>query len=78
MSTRHYGASDEGGFYFQSESAATKSARRAEKAKGNSGQPLRLNAKLSVVLRDESDIGVVFVADNGGGVRKVDLKVSAR
>lgn len=77
MSTRHYGTSDEGGFYFQSESAASKSARRAEKAKGNAGTPLKLNAKLSAVLRDETEAGVVFVADNGGGVRRIDLKVSA-
>jgi hypothetical protein len=75
MTTRTYGAKDSGGFYFQSDSAQSNSARRAEKAKGNAGTPLRLNAKLSAVLRDTKEGGVVFVADNGGGVRRVDCKV---
>jgi len=75
MTTRRYGTEDDGNYFFQSASAQSKSARRAEKANGNAGNPIKLNAKLSAIIRDESEDGVVFVADNGGGVRRIDLKV---
>jgi len=75
MTTRRYGTEDDGNYFFQSASAQSKSARRAEKANSYAGNPIKLNAKLSAVIRDESEEGAVFVADNGGGVRRIDLKV---
>jgi hypothetical protein len=78
MTTRTYGKADTGGFYFQSDTAQALSTRRAEKAKGSTGHPLKLNAKLSAVLKDGREEACVFVADNGGGVRRVALKVSWR
>lgn len=76
MTTRRHGSEDEGQYYFQSASAQSNSARRAAKSKSTAGDPLKLNAKLSAIVRDESEEGCVFVADNGGGVRRIDVKVS--
>jgi len=78
MTTRRYGTEDDGNYFFQSASAQSKSARRAEKANSSAGNPIKLNAKLSAVIRDDSEDGAVFVADNGGGVRRIDLKVRER
>lgn len=96
MTTRGHGPNDTGGYYFQSSAAQSNSARRAEKAKGNGGRPLKLGAKLSAVLVDqggrrqegeggkeggegkgkgEDEDVCIFVADNGGRVRRVELKV---
>ncbi|KAF2146071.1 uncharacterized protein K452DRAFT_220152 [Aplosporella prunicola CBS 121167] len=64
------------GHFFQTSSALSESARKAEKAKNAAGNPIKLSSKLLAVVADPEDDGRVYVAESAGNVRRVALETS--
>ncbi|KAL1390001.1 WD domain-containing protein [Phyllosticta capitalensis] len=67
--------SSDAGHFFQTSTALSESARKAEKAKNDFGAPIKLPSKLLAVAADPTDdAGVVYVAEAAGNVKRVVLE----
>ncbi|KAK8161429.1 WD domain-containing protein [Phyllosticta citrichinensis] len=64
------------GHFFQTSTALSESARKAQKAKNEFGAPIKLPSKLLAIAADplDDDEGVVYVAEAAGCVKRVVLE----
>ncbi|KAK7606373.1 WD domain-containing protein [Phyllosticta paracitricarpa] len=64
------------GHFFQTSTALSESARKAEKAKNELGAPIKLPSKLLAVAADplDDDAAAVYVAEAAGNVKRVVLQ----
>ncbi|GME27830.1 WD repeat containing protein [Neofusicoccum parvum] len=59
------------GHFFQTSSALSESARKAEKSKNTAGDPIKLSSKLLAVAADPLDDGAVYVAEAAGNTHEI-------
>ncbi|KAB2579668.1 putative WD repeat-containing protein [Lasiodiplodia theobromae] len=69
--------SNDPGHFFQTSSALSEEARKAEKSKNKLGDPIKLTSKLLAVTADPLDDNGIYVAEAAGNVRRIALEVSA-
>ncbi|KAL1648795.1 hypothetical protein SLS58_001975 [Diplodia intermedia] len=64
------------GHFFQTSSALSEEARKAEKSKNKLGDPIKLTSKLLAVAADPLDDDRIYVAEAAGNVRRIALEAS--